>query len=147
DREIPDGLQQPEDVLKELLSSLEERISELEKLGSQASAGNTAKRASALRARFLSLSKNATDLKGPKLEKITSELTDLYEKVTAELTVPIRETGVAKALSTLQSRQDASSRSKVAGFAKRRESIANEDDPKKRCDLYFQLERDIIKSD
>jgi len=54
---------------------------------------------------------------------------------------------VVKALEALRQRKDPACQSKVAGFAKQREGIAKEDDPKKRCNLYFQLERDIIKSD
>lgn len=151
DREVPDGLEAPEDVLKTLLAELDQKLGELEKQSSAPGAANTAKRAAGFRKDFAALSAAAKNLAGKpaasKLEKLTAEAGELYEKVGTELTVPIREAGVAKALEALQKHKDPAARSKAGDFARRREAIAKEGDPRKRCDLYFQLERDIIKSD
>src|SRR5271165_6213845 len=102
DREVPENLERPEDVLAGLLSGLDEKIGELEKLGAQPGATNTAERAAKLRARYVDLkgtAKNATEKQATqKLEKTTAEVTELCEQVTAELTVPIRDAGVVKAL-------------------------------------------------
>jgi len=49
DRELPESLEGPGDVLKGLLAEVDEALGKLEKLGSQPGATNTAKRAAKLR--------------------------------------------------------------------------------------------------
>jgi predicted acylesterase/phospholipase RssA len=148
DRDLPEHLETPEGQVAEALDMLEDHITKLEGLAKQTGAVVAAKKATEYRSIFLELKKKALKKDDPKkLAQTTEEVLTCDQQVTAELEVPLREAGVAKALSALKGRAKGASASQIAAFEKEQRGIAKEKDPKKRCDRYFLLERAIIKAD
>jgi hypothetical protein len=148
DRDLPEHLETPEGQVAEALEMLDNHITKLEALAQQTGAVAATKKATEHRSTFQELKKKALkkdDAK--KLAQTTEEVLTCDQQVTAELEVPLREAGVAKALSTLKARAKGASASQIAAFEKEQRDIAKEKDPKKQCDRYFQLERTIIKAD
>lgn len=151
-RELPEELEDPSEMLGDLVGHLDEQIGELESVAQHQGAQATLERAAEFRKSYVEFDKKATKettakkKDGKKIAKLTEEGIALGELISAEMQVPIREAGMTKALQTLQTRNNPP-RDKVTAFEKRAENIAKEKDPKKRCDLYFHLERDILKAD
>ncbi len=151
-RPMPESLQDPADALSDLLGGFDEHIHELENLAKTQAAEATLKKAAEYRKIYVELDKKvsaettAKKKDAKRIAKLTEEASAFYERVNAELEVPIREAGMIKALEALKGRANPS-RDKLAAFEKRQEGIAKENDPAKRCQMYFQLERDIIKGD
>ncbi|OAI47281.1 hypothetical protein AYO44_09880 [Planctomycetaceae bacterium SCGC AG-212-F19] len=155
-RDMPEHLDTPDNQLTEALGALDGQIRDLEAKAKGHGAAATVKKAAGYRKEFAELEKTALkelEKNGKKKEpskqliKIAEEVADCAERVGAELEVPVREAAVVKALTVLKGRKKPPPPAKVAAFEKELKEIGKEDDPKKSCAKYFQLERSIIKAD
>jgi predicted acylesterase/phospholipase RssA len=154
DREVPEHLQTAGQQATAALDKLDGLINQLEALAKQNKAPAAVQKAAEYRAAFQKLQKKALQEipksgKEPSkdLAKVMEELGQCDTQITAEMDVPIREAGVAKALTALKGRAKGPSASKVAAFEKQQQEIAKEKDPAARCAKYFKLERSIIQAD
>ncbi|QDU41227.1 Patatin-like phospholipase [Maioricimonas rarisocia] len=142
--------QGPELALRSQLRELDEDLTELENRAVSSKATDSIKRAEKLRKTYKSLEKdvekNISSKKVKDGEKTSKKIYECYLEVAAEMYVPAREMGLAKALSSLISHRGSDDKF-VKKFTKDAKKISKKDKAKDRCDAYFALERDVIKID
>jgi predicted acylesterase/phospholipase RssA len=135
----------PERQIDKMILQCGDYLGDLDKLASSSGAKETPERADKYRKELVDLTKKAA--KNKKEAKLVSEAVDLLVKIRGELAVPAREEGVNKAIAEFKLHAGPLGKSKASEFEKSRDKVAKEKDAVKRCDAYYELERDIIKAD
>lgn len=135
----------PERQIDKFLAKLTEELAALDAAAAQSGAKQTAKAAQKYRQQMEALRKKVQPNKPD--GDLVRDVVTLLQAVRAERATPVREAGVNKAIATFEGHAGPSAKQQAAGFHKQRERIADEDDPRRRCDEYYELERVIIKAD
>jgi hypothetical protein len=135
----------PERQIDKMILNCSDSLDDLDKLASSSTAKGAADKATKYRKELDELTKKAA--KNKKEAKVVKEAVELYLKIRGELAVPAREEGVNKAIAEFKQHAGPLGKSKAGGFEKSRDKIAKEKDAVKRCEAYYDLEREIIKAD
>ncbi len=135
----------PERQIDKLILQCGDYLGDLDKLASSSGAKETADRADKYRKELVDITKKAA--KNKKEAKLVKEAVELLVKIRGELAVPAREEGVNKALAEFKLHAGPLGKTKASEFEKSRDKVAKEKDAVKRCEAYYDLEREIIRAD
>jgi predicted acylesterase/phospholipase RssA len=135
----------PERQIDKLILQCGDYLGDLDKLASSSGAKETADRADKHRKELVDITKKAA--KNKKEAKLVKEAVELLVKIRGELAVPAREEGVNKALAEFKLHAGPLGKTKASEFEKSRDKVAKEKDAVKRCEAYYDLEREIIRAD